>query len=154
MGAVAQDTQTVVEPRAPPTCTTVRAAVGRAGSSIAQEDENKLDTDRIQQALNVCPAGQAVVLERASGRLDVFLTGPLELRRGVALVIGAGATLYGSRNPRDYDVSPGLCGTIDKSGRGCRPLIGGTDVADAAVMGEGVIDGRGGETLLGQNFTW
>ena len=154
MGAVAQDTQTVIEPRVPPTCTTLRAAVGRAGSSIAQEDENKLDTDRIQQALNVCPAGQAVVLERASGRLDAFLTAPLELRRGVALVIGAGAVLYGSRNPRDYDVSPGLCGTIDKSGHGCRPLIGGTDVADAAVMGEGVINGRGGETLLGQNFTW
>ena len=95
-------------------------------------DENKLDTDRIQKALNGCPAGQTVVLERASGWLDAFLTGPLKLRRGVALVMGAGATLYGSRNPRDYDVSPDACGTIDKSGRWCRLLIGMVGLARSA----------------------
>ena len=106
---------------------TSRGAVQQKGEVCMvnnASDENKLDTDRIQKALNGCPAGQAVVLEHASARLDAFLTGPLKLRRGVALVMGAGATLYGSRNPRDYDVSPDVCGTIDKSGRGCQPLIG------------------------------
>jgi polygalacturonase len=72
----------------------------------------------------------------------------------VTLRVGAGVTLFASRNPRDYDVTPGRCGTVDQSGRGCRALINGDHVAGAAVMGEGTIDGRGGLKLLNQDFTW
>ena len=87
---------------------------------------------------------------------DAFLSGPLELRRGVTLLVDKGVILFGSRNPRDYDVVPGLCGTITEkkypytqgiSGHACKPLIGGNDVADAAVMGDGIIDGRGGKNV-------
>jgi len=84
----------------------------------------------------------------------VFLSGPLELRRGVTLVVARGAYLFASRNPRDYDLKPGVCGTITEEGHGCKALIDGDGVADAGVMGDGVIDGRGGETILGQNISW
>ena len=122
--------------------------------SIALEDETKLDTQRIQAAIDACPPGRAVVLRRASARTDAFLSGPLNLRRGVVLVVDRGAYLFASRNPRDYDRTPGVCGTITEDGHGCKALINGDDVPDSGVMGDGVIDGRGGETILGQNITW
>jgi polygalacturonase len=152
--ALAQDTRKVSEPVIPPACATLKAAIGRAGGSILPEDENKLDTARIQAALDACPSGQAVVLQRASERNDTFLSGPLELRRAVALVVAGGAYLFASRNPRDYDRTPGACGVVNADGRGCKPLISGDGVSGAGVMGDGVIDGRGGETLLGKTVTW
>ena len=152
--AGAQDTRKVVEPSIPPACTTLNAKIGRAAASLAPEDESKLDTARIQAALDACPPGHAVVLERASERTDAFLSGPLELRRGVTIEVARGAYLFASRNPRDYDRNPGVCGTITGEGHGCRALINGDGVADAAVMGDGVIDGRGGESILGQNISW
>jgi polygalacturonase len=112
----AQDTRRVVEPSIPPACTTLKAKIGRAATSIAPEDESKLDTVRIQAALDACPAGRAVVLERALQRTDAFLSGPLQLRRGVTLVVAGSAYLFASRNPRDYDVKPGVCGTITEEG--------------------------------------
>lgn len=152
--AWAQDTRKVVEPSVPPACATLKAQIGRAGQSIRFEDETRLDTARIQAALDSCPAGKAVVLTRASQRADAFLSGPLHLRKGVTLVVSASAYLFASRNPRDYDRRPGVCGTITGSGRGCHALINGNGVADAGVMGDGVIDGRGGETMLGKNISW
>jgi polygalacturonase len=153
---LAQDTRKVAEPTIPPACTVLKAKLARAGTSIVPEDETKLDTARIQAALDACPPGRAVVLQPASYRTDAFLSGPLDLRKGVTLVLDRGAYLFGSRNPRDYDVKPGVCGTITDEGasRGCRGLINGDGVADAGIMGDGVIDGRGGETILGQSITW
>jgi polygalacturonase len=151
---MAQDTRQVKEPSIPSACTTLTANIGRMASSIAPEDESKLDTKRIQAALDACPAGQAVVLQRTSQRHDAFLSGPLNLRRGVTLVIDRGAYLFASRNPRDYDVRPGVCGTITSGGNGCKSLITGDGVRDAGVMGDGVIDGRGGENMMGQNISW
>ncbi|MGB9458574.1 MAG: glycosyl hydrolase family 28 protein [Bryobacteraceae bacterium] len=152
--AIAQDTRKVVEPSIPPACATLYAKIGRAATSIAPGDEGKLDTARIQAALDACPGGRAVVLERASERNDAFLSGPLQLRRGVALVVAGGAYLYASRNPRDYDLRPSVCGTITQEGHGCQALINGDGISGAAVMGDGVIDGRGGETILRQNISW
>ena len=152
--AGAQDTRKVVEPSIPPACTTLKAKIGRAGTSIAPEDEKKLDTARIQAAIDGCPAGQAVVLQRSAERTDAFLSGPIELKKGVVLVVDRGAYLYASRNPRDYDRTPGVCGTITEAGHGCKGLINGDGAADSGVMGDGVIDGRGGETILGKDITW
>ena len=67
------------------------------------------DTDRIQQSLNLCSPGQAVIL-KANGANPAFHSGPLILPRGVTLFIDRGVTLYASRNPRDYDLAPGSCG--------------------------------------------
>ena len=152
--AGAQDTRKVVEPSIPPPCYTLKAKIGRAGSSLAFEDEKKLDTIRIQAAIDACPAGHAVVLQRAAERTDAFLSGPLQLKKGVVLVVDRGAYLFASRNPRDYDRTPGVCGTITEAGHGCKGLINGEGSADSGVMGDGVIDGRGGETILGKDITW
>jgi polygalacturonase len=157
-----QDARTVTEPKIPPSCTVLTARQASHGLELPELDENKPDTNRIQQAMDHCKAGQAVELKASEGE-DAFLSGALELRRGVTLLVDKGAILFGSRNPRDYDVEPGLCGTITEkkypytqgiSGHGCRPLIGGHDVAGAAVMGDGTIDGRRGAKILGQEITW
>ena len=151
----AQDTRNVKEPSIPPACATLEAKIGRMGLSIYPDDENKLDTDRIQAALDACTPGHAVVLKRASERTDAFLSGPLQLRRGVVLVVDRDAYLYASRNPRDYDLRPGVCGTITQEGvHACKSLINGDGADDSGIMGDGVIDGRGGEVMLGQKMTW
>ena len=76
------------------------------------------------------------------------------MRGGVTLVIPKGAILYTSSDPRLFDVKPGACGIVTESSRGCKPLLGGDRVQNAAVLGEGTIDGRGGEHLLGRQVSW
>ncbi len=150
--AFAQDRRTVTEPVIPAACVTLTANL-KAGFDEAMFDKAKTDTARIQKALDGCAPGKAVELKAAGGN-DIFLSGPLDLRKGVTLVVDKGVTLYASRNPRDYDREPGVCGTITEKGRGCRALLNGDGVEGAGVMGDGVIDGRGGEKILGQSITW
>src|SRR5437867_2479335 len=108
--ARAQDTRNVTQPKIPPACTVLNAQLAATdGRALSEADETKLDTRRIQDALDHCRAGQAVKLA-GKGDLNAFLSGPLQLRSGVTLVVDAGAILFGSRNPRDYDVSSGSCG--------------------------------------------
>lgn len=116
-------------------------------------DERQPDTARIQDAIDRCPPGRAVVL-RARGKKNVFLAGPLNLRSGVTLVVDDGTVLAASRDPRLYDLAPGSCGVVGERGHGCKPLITADNVDDSGIMGEGAIDGRGGATLLGQPSTW
>ncbi len=149
----AQDTRTVTEPVIPRSCTVLSAELQVSGKSLAEADEQKPDTARIQAALDKCAAGQAVELKGA-GAHNAFLTGPIQLRAGVTLVVDRGVTLFGSRNPRDYDLTPGSCGTVTQRGHGCKPMIAATNVAGAGVMGDGTIDGRGGAKLLDQQVSW
>jgi polygalacturonase len=154
MGLWAQDTRTVTEPVVPPVCASLSARLAAVnGRTLARADENQLDTQRIQQALDLCPAGQAVELKPAA-RFRAFLAGPLQLRAGVTLLVARDAILFASRDPRQYDVTPGACGTVDSRGHGCKPLISGDSVPNAAVMGDGVIDGRGWASLIGQTVSW
>jgi polygalacturonase len=143
--ALAQDTRTIREPSIPPSCTVLTPS--------GALDENRPDTVRIQNAIDQCPPGRAVEL-KPSPLGNTFLAGPLSLRRGVTLVVGSGAVLMGSRNPRDYDLKPGGCGIVNKEGHGCKPLIGADRVSGAGVMGDGIIDGRGGAKLTGQQVSW
>src|SRR5215470_17648960 len=102
----AQDTRRVTEPAFPPSCAVLQAR-------LTSVDESQPDTRRIQQALDTCAPGGAVEL-RPDGSRAAFLSGPLDLRAGVTLRVGASVTLFASRNPRDYDVAPGRCGTVDQ----------------------------------------
>jgi polygalacturonase len=149
----AQDTRHVTEPSIPAACATLTAQLSVTGSKIADADESKLDTARIQEAMDSCGQGKAVVL-KVSDTNNAFLTGPLQLRAGVTLVVDAGATLFGSRDPRLYDITPGVCGTITQKGHGCRAMINGDGVSGAGVMGDGTIDGRGGAKIMGQEISW
>ena len=103
--------------------------------------------------MNACPAGNAVELT-SSGANNAFLIQPIQMVSGVTLLVDAGVTVFGSRNPRDYDVTPGVCGTIDSSGQGCNALITGNSVVNAGIMGYGTIDGRGGDAMIGTSTTW
>ncbi len=148
----AQDMRTVTEPVIPPVCQTLAANLAVKRGKLVKMDEGKLDTQRLQAALDQCAPGQAVEL-RGSGTNAAFLSGPLTISRGVTLLVDRGVTLFASRNPRDFDARPGACGTVDHKGNGCRPLLS-IKAPNAAVMGDGVIDGRGGEDLLGHHVTW
>jgi polygalacturonase len=151
----AQDTRTVVEPFFPQLCTTVDAQLQTAGNTLTPEDETKLDTARIQKAINHCGKGRAVML-RVDKENNAFLSGPLQLRPEITLIVGRGVTLFASRNPADFSVSAGSCGVVSQAplASGCKPLISVDHAPGAAVMGDGVIDGRGGEKMIGSQSSW
>jgi len=151
----AQDTRTVVEPKLPPVCATVDATLQASGASLKEADEQKLDTERIQKAMDGCGKGKGVLL-RGHGSVNAFLSGPLELRAGVTLIVDKGVTLFGSRDAAVYATTPGSCGFVRQTPgpRGCRPLIAVDHAPDSGIMGNGTIDGRGGEKLLGSPYSW
>jgi polygalacturonase len=153
--ARAQDTRTVTEPAIPPVCATLKAEL-IAPWGIDAADEARLDTARVQQGLDGCGEGHSLELA-ADGEHDAFLTGPIEMRKGVTLLVDKGVTLYGSRNPADYELARGSCGINDPK-TGCKALITGRGVRGAGIMGDGVIDGRGGSKIIvggrEQNKTW
>jgi polygalacturonase len=111
--------------------------------------DSKPDQARIQAAITACPAGQAVKLVVGAGGESAFLTGPLNLKSGVTLWVDAGVTLFASRNPADYAVSgTTTCGTATVSStKTCNPLILASNTTDSGILGDGVIDGRGGSLL-------
>ncbi|MBV9085625.1 MAG: hypothetical protein JOZ62_23370 [Acidobacteriaceae bacterium] len=148
-----QDTRHVAEPHPPPPCTVLSARLSAPNGTLPEADERKLDTNRIQSAIDNCGSGKAVEL-KADGQKNIFLAGPFQLKPGVTLSIDANTALFASRDPKQYELSPGSCGIVSQKGRGCRPLITADNAPGSGIMGDGVIDGRGGENLLGQNATW
>jgi polygalacturonase len=173
LSAKAQDTRQVVEPKIPTACVQLEAKLKAVEDKIVPADESKLDTERIQKALDGCGPGMAVELKAAGGN-DAFLTGPLEMRTGVTLLVDKSVTLFGSRDAALYEltgegVTPGLCGTIAVGAPpavfpapqrpapvrgGCRPLISVVNAKDVGIMGDGVIDGRGYAKILGKDYSW
>ena len=152
---VAQDTRTIVEPSLPPACATLDAQLQTSGRSLSAADEQKLDTERIQKAIDKCTKGHGVVLH-VNGSNNAFLSGPIELKSDVALIVDRGVTLFGSRDPALYATSTGSCGIVSHAHgpRGCKPLISVDHAPDAAIMGDGTIDARGGEKMLNSQYSW
>jgi polygalacturonase len=150
---VAQDTRNVTEPKFPQVCASLPAKLVAEHGRLPESAEQQLDTARIQEAIDHCVAGRAVEL-RSDGAHNAFLSGPLELRPSVTLLVAGGATLFATRNPREYDIHPGSCGVVNQEGHGCKPLIHAQNAPHSGIMGEGSIDGQGGEHLLGQDKSW
>jgi polygalacturonase len=153
LASAAQDTRTVVEPQYPAACVVLRAHLSAPAGQLSLSDEHRPDTARLQNAIDRCPAGQAVEL-RAQDSNNIFLSGPVHLKAGVALLVDANTALFASRDPRDYDLTLGSCGILAKESHGCKPLISFIDAPNSGIMGEGSIDGRGGAQMLGQKITW
>jgi len=113
-------------------------------------DENDLDTERVQAALNECK-GRAVKLI-ANGENNAFITSHIEVD-SVVLWVDEGVWLYASRQADLYQET-GNCGKIGLTDstacmdfiqvRGLRP----------GIVGRGHIDGQGGEPLVGQDYSW
>jgi polygalacturonase len=153
--ALAQDTRNVVEPKYPAACKILYAELMVQNGTLPDTVERHYrDNARIEEAMAKCPAGQAVILHANKNGRSVFLISPLRLRAGVTLIVDASAALWGSRDPRNYDVAPGTCGIVGDRGPGCQPLILAEDAPHSGIMGEGVIDARGGAKLIGQKETW
>jgi polygalacturonase len=147
VAANAQDARPLVEPVIPAACAVLNAAYADAEAAAAD------DTDRIQNAIDHCPGGQAVKLA-AAGELKAFVARPLRLHDGVTLWIDAGATLYASTDPAAYDTGEHTCGTNDSLGKGCRPFISMDASQGGGIVGDGVIDGQGGHAMRGKSETW
>jgi polygalacturonase len=155
--AQAQDTRTVTEPKIPAACVKLEAKLVADGDALKEADESKQDTAAIQAAIDgfagKCQPGQAIELAAGAKGANAFLSGPFELKEGVTLLVDKGVTLFASRDPKNYDVSaPGTCGTIPSKGP-CKAFIT-IRAKNVGIMGDGIIDGRGGAKLLGQDISW
>ncbi|MFZ6768514.1 glycoside hydrolase family 28 protein [Undibacterium sp. Di26W] len=133
-------------------CASLTATLTPINGSIDNVDESpsnsQPDTLRIQNAINTCPAGQAIRLSKGAAGQAGFLSAPLKLNSGVTLWIDQGVTLFASRNPADYDNGPGTCGTaIPTDLRSCNPFILADSTNGSGIVGDGAIDGRGGSLL-------
>jgi polygalacturonase len=144
----------VSAPTFPPTvCTTLAATLtptvdGSLDPLDADSTASQPDRARIQAAITACPAGQAVKLVVGAGGESAFLSGPLTLKSGVTLWVDAGVTLFASRNPADYDTGARTCGTATvSSAKTCTSLIYANGTTGSGIVGDGVIDGRGGSLL-------
>lgn len=106
----------------------------------ATGDGSSLDGPAIQAAIDAAGAsGGGEVLLPPGG----YVSGSLVLRDGVALMLERGATLLGSRDPRDYPLIESRWEGMTRVGHG--PLIGAYGARGVCVRGGGTIDGRGEE---------
>ncbi len=154
MGAGAQDTRVVTEPVIPAACAKLDAKIVAVGEKLAEADEARADTARIQDAIDRCKPGHAVELAAGRAGTNAFLSGPLTLAEGVTLLVDKGVTLFASRRASDYDVTPGACGVLMQSrGRACRSFLT-IRAKNTGIMGDGAIDGRGGAKLLDKDYSW
>ena len=117
-------------------CTTLSATQNVAANGVASE--SNASTSTIQSALNSCGTGKAVKLV-TSGSNNAFLTGPITIPNGVTLWVDTGVTLYGTRDPNVYN------------GAGSLISIKGSN---SGIVGDGVIDGQGGEPKVGSSSSF
>jgi polygalacturonase len=144
----AGDPDLPAEPQLPTDACQTLTAVKSAPTE--RDDGTDLDTTRIQTALLACK-GKAVKLV-SDGQNNAFVTGHLQID-SVTLWIDQGTTLYASRNPALYQKT-GNCGSIGISDSGaCTDFITLAGKSPA-IVGDGIIDGQGGEPLIGKNYSW
>lgn len=165
VGTISVDSALPPEPTLPTAtqvCATLAANLTAQSNGLLPDTADAAntapDTARIQTALTGCAnsastglaTNKAVHLVHSAGGADAFLSGPLSLPSGVTLWIDQGVTLFASRDPRQFDKTPGVasCGLITASDAGCTALITTAKTSNSAVVGDGVIDGRGGSPLV------
>src|SRR5580658_130331 len=134
----AGDPNLPAEPTMPTACATLYATQNVAANGVPSE--TTLDTAAIQAALQSCAKGQAVKLTTGNGNSNnSFVTGPLTVPTGVSLWVDTGTTLFGTRNPTVYGTATALI------------TVGGDN---SGIVGEGVIDGQGGEPMIGSTMSF
>jgi len=157
--ALAQDTRTVTQPTIPSTdCAHLTAEITATANDLNSTANTHFDTSRIQSALTSCTSGDAVELSigttynGVSGHYDSYQIQPITIPAGVTLVIDQGVTLFASLNPNDYAVTTGSCGLVASGiSASCKSLITISSANNTAIMGPGIINGRGGDVM--QNTT-
>jgi polygalacturonase len=113
-------------------------------------EESTLDTARIQTALSACK-GQGAVRLIADGAKNAFVAASLNVD-SVILWVDAGVTLYMSRQPHLFQAT-GNCGVLGvNDSTACNPWIN-VRGASPGIVGDGTIDGQGGERMLNPDLT-
>lgn len=139
---LAQDRRHVSEPGLP----------ASVCATLAPSAQPRDDTGRLQDTINRCQPGAAVrLIAGAAGTR--FVSGPLIMKSAVTLWLDRNAVLAATTDPRAYDMD-GRCGTLDNKGNGCRPFILFRGTQGGGIAGEGMIDGQGGQVMIGHNETW
>ena len=118
----------------------------------AKGDGETDDTAMLQAAILCCPEGGRVLIPPGT-----YATGPLFLKSHMTLEIADGATLALLTDRKRFPVLPEIIPADNPEGEvlmglwegdseeGFASALTAIDVTDTAVIGEGVIDGRGGE---------
>lgn len=155
------DARSVSQPSIPGVCATLTGDLTASSRAFSSSVESAApDTSRIQAALNSCSGSGKAVLLSGSTHKD-FLSGPLTIHAGETLVLDQGVTLYASRKASAYQNSSSsvTCGTLASKEGGCVAFIT-VSGANAGIMGvrgssgQGSIDGRGDESMLGTSTSW
>lgn len=104
----------------------------------ARGDGKIFDTHALQAAIDACA-------ERGGGTVFVpagqYLTGALFFHDNITLHLDSGAVLLGSQDPADYPITPNRWEGAEQPAHA--PLIAGNRLKNIALLGRGVIDGRG-----------
>ena len=99
----------------------------------------------IQAAIDACNAASGGTVLVPAGA--TFMTGSIELARGVELHVERGATLAGSGNVEDYtarlEVGALSAGVVNEENAAALMLITARDATNVAITGAGTINGAG-----------
>lgn len=163
--SITGDSRSVHEPSVPSTvCSSLTATLSMSSRTASSSQESSPpDTSRIQSALDSCTtsSGTVAVELKAGSSANAFLSGPLTIHQGEVLLVDSGVTLFASRNPASYQVSgKPTCGTTSSGSGGCVPFItvsganAGIEGRQSSSGSQGIIDGRGDQTILGTSTTW
>ena len=118
----------------------------------AKGDGETDDTAMLQAAILSCPEGGRVIVPPGD-----YVTGPLFLKSHMTLEIADGAALRLLTDRNRFPILPEIIPAENEAGEilmglwegnseeGFASALTAIDVTDTAVIGEGVIDGRGGE---------
>ncbi len=135
------DTRHVVEPRYPDYCVVLKAS-------------DVVNTTKLQNELNRCAKNKQAVRLSADGVHVHFNSGPITIPTYGGLLIDKGVVLAAIPDPELYDNGKHTCGTLDNSGKGCKPFITAVNTVESGIYGEGIIDGQGNAIMKGTNKTW
>ncbi len=139
-------TETLAFRTKPELCTLDVRDFGAKGDGVTE------DTAMLQAAILSCPAGGRVLIPAGD-----YVTGPLFLKSRITLEIAGGATLLLLTDRTRFPILPEVIPAENSDGEilmglwegnsenGFASALTGIDVTDTAVIGEGVIDGRGSE---------
>ena len=119
----------------------------------AKGDGTTDDTAMLQAAILSCPEGGRVLVPAGN-----YVSGPLFLKSRMTLEIAAGATILLETDRMRFPILPESVPAENPDGellmglwegnseQGFASALTAMDVTDTAVIGEGVIDGRGGDS--------
>jgi len=106
-------------------------------------DGKTSDTPALRKALDACAKAGGGTVRIPAG---TYLVTPFELTSHTALFLERGATLRASDRPTDWGSPESLPTTqseLDRLKGKLKPLIGGKNLTDVAIRGQGTIDGNG-----------